>query len=59
YQAVGLEEPKTTPPVITEEPKKEKKYGICGQGTKLIDGVCTIIEKSIVKPAAKPWWKFW
>ncbi len=45
YQAVGLEEPKI----------KEKQFGICGPGTKLIDGVCTIIEKPIVKP----WWKFW
>ncbi len=45
YQAVGLDEPKI----------KEKKFGICGEGTKLIDGVCTIIEKPIVKP----WWQFW
>ncbi len=54
YQAVGLEEPKaeeqkTVPKV------KEKKFGICGPGTKLIDGVCTIVEKPIVKP----WWQFW
>ena len=34
---------------------KEKKFGICGPGTKLIDGVCTIIEK----PVVKPWWQFW
>ena len=45
YEAVGLDEPKI----------KEKKFGICGPGTKLIDGVCTIIEKPIVKP----WWQFW
>ena len=45
YQAVGLEEP-----VI-----EEKKFGICGPGTKLIEGVCTIVEM----PSAKPWWKFW
>ncbi len=45
YQAVGLEEPKV----------KEKKFGICGPGTKLIDGVCTIIKK----PVMKPWWQFW
>jgi len=45
YEAVGLEEPKI----------KEKKFGICGTGTKLIDGVCTIIQKPIVKP----WWQFW
>ena len=31
YEAVGLEEP---------------EFGICGDGTKLIDGVCTIIEKN-------------
>ena len=40
YEAVGLEEP---------------EFGICGEGTKLIDGVCTIIEKTI----QKPWWQFW
>jgi len=45
YEAVGLEEPKI----------KEKKFGKCGPGTKLIDGVCTVIEKPIVKP----WWQFW
>ncbi len=45
YQAVGLEEP-----VV-----KEKKFGICGPGTKLIDGVCTIVER----PVVKPWWQFW
>ena len=45
YQAVGLEEPKV----------EEKKFGICGPGTKLIDGVCTIVEIPIVKP----WWQFW
>ena len=45
YQAVGLEEPK---PV-------EKKFGICGPGTKLIDGICTIVER----PVVKPWWQFW
>ncbi|MDH5431945.1 MAG: fibronectin type III domain-containing protein [Nitrosopumilus sp.] len=45
YQAVGLEEP-----VV-----KEKKFGICGPGTKLVDGVCTIVKK----PVVKPWWQFW
>ena len=45
YQAVGLEEP-----IV-----KEKKFGICGPGTKLIDGVCTIVDK----PSVKPWWQFW
>ena len=51
YQAVGLEDP-----VVEEEEEiEEKKFGICGPGTKLIDGMCTVIEV----PAAKPWWKFW
>ena len=45
YQAVGLEEPKV----------EEKEFGICGPGTKLIDGVCTIVER----PVVKPWWQFW
>jgi len=55
YQAVGLDEPKVEEPK-TEVPKvKEKKFGICGPGTKLIDGVCTIVEK----PVVKPWWQFW
>jgi len=55
YQAVGLEEPKEEAPK-TEVPKvKEKKFGICGPGTKLIEGVCTIVEK----PVVKPWWQFW
>jgi len=45
YQAVGLEAP-----VV-----KEKKFGICGPGTKLIDEVCTIVDK----PSLKPWWQFW
>ena len=40
YEAVGLEEP---------------EFGICGEGTKLNDGVCTIIQKTI----QKPWWQFW
>ncbi|MDH3341976.1 MAG: fibronectin type III domain-containing protein, partial [Nitrosopumilus sp.] len=53
YQAVGLEEPKVDD---IEKPKVvEKKFGICGPGTKLIEGVCTIV----VKPVVKPWWQFW
>ena len=40
YEAVGLGEP---------------EFGICGEGTKLINGVCTIIQKMI----EKPWWQFW
>ena len=45
HQAVGLEEPKV----------EEKKFGICGPGTKLIDGICTIVDR----PSVKPWWQFW
>ena len=48
YQAVGLEEP-------TVETVEEEKCGFCGTGTKLIDGVCTIVEI----PKVKPWWQFW
>ena len=59
YQAVGIEEPtKEEPKAEKTEPKEqepEKKFGFCGTGTKLIDGVCTIIEK----PVQKPWWRFW
>ncbi|MDX1442121.1 MAG: CFI-box-CTERM domain-containing protein, partial [Nitrosopumilaceae archaeon] len=33
YEAVGLEEPKVVEP----------KTGVCGEGTKLVDGVCTPI----------------
>ena len=40
YEAVGLE---------------ESQFGMCGDGTKLINGVCTIIQKII----EKPWWQFW
>ena len=65
YQAVGLEEPGAQKQGDggrlqdgdAEEPKGEekRKFGICGPGTKLVDGVCTIMEK----PKAKPWWQFW
>jgi len=46
YEAVGLEEP---------------EFGICGSGTKLIDGVCTIIDQDYLHsiPTPKPWWQFW
>ena len=55
YDAVGLDEPKVKTPKI-ETPKVETpQFGICGTGTKLIDGICTIIDV----PKAKPWWKFW
>ncbi len=62
YQAVGLDTPNTQkPPVQQNDTAKDpdnaevKKFGICGTGTKLIDGVCTIMETS----KAKPWWQFW
>jgi len=50
YQAVGLEASEVVEPEV-----KVKKFGICGTGTKLIEGVCTVIEK----PNVKPWWQFW
>ncbi|MCE9651502.1 MAG: hypothetical protein K8Q89_00320, partial [Nitrosarchaeum sp.] len=55
YEAVGLVEPtKETPKV--EPPKVEiPQYGKCGTGTKLIDGICTVIDI----PKIKPWWQFW
>ena len=57
YEAVGLDEPKTDTPK-TDTPKTDTpKFGICGSGTKLIDGVCTIID--MPKPKLKPWWQFW
>ncbi|MEX0862017.1 CFI-box-CTERM domain-containing protein, partial [Nitrosopumilus sp.] len=50
YQAVGLEEPKTTPPVITEpvteKPEVVEEFGECGEGTDLIDGMCVIVDDS-------------
>ena len=55
YEAVGLDEPKVKTPKI-ETPKVETpQFGICGTGTKLIDGICTVIDV----PKAKSWWKFW
>ena len=36
YHAVGLPEPEVAEP--------EKQYGICGPGTKLVDGICTITD---------------
>ena len=50
YQAVGLDEP-----TVVEDIVEEKKFGFCGTGTKLIDGICTIVEI----PKVKPWWQFW
>jgi sugar lactone lactonase YvrE len=35
YEAVGLDEPKVVPP----------KIGECGEGTKLIDGICTVVDQ--------------
>jgi hypothetical protein len=37
------------------EPKVEPEFGLCGDGTKLINGTCTIVQKMI----EKPWWQFW
>ncbi|HSB83000.1 MAG TPA: hypothetical protein VLD64_00745, partial [Nitrosarchaeum sp.] len=55
YQAVGLEEPTIEPPKV-EPPKVETpQYGKCGTGTKLINGICTVIDV----PKIKPWWQFW
>ncbi|MBS3925253.1 MAG: hypothetical protein KGZ34_00975, partial [Nitrosarchaeum sp.] len=67
YEAVGLDKPKTDTPKTdepktdtpkTDIPKTDKpKFGICGPGTKLIDGICTIVD--MPKPKLKPWWQFW
>ena len=35
YEAVGLDEPVVVPP----------KIGVCGEGTKLIDGICTVVDQ--------------
>ena len=43
YQAVGLPEKEIT------------NYGYCGEGTKLVDGVCTVTKMS----TQKSWWQFW
>lgn len=57
YEAVGLDEPKTDTPKTDTPKTEEPKFGICGSGTKLIDGICTIID--MPKPKLKPWWQFW
>ena len=48
YHAVGLPEPGSAgqgqQQQDAEAPLPEKAYGICGPGTKLVDGVCTIID---------------
>ena len=43
YEAVGLPDP-------------AEQEQVCGTGTKLVDGVCTLVEEP--KPP-KPWWQFW
>jgi hypothetical protein len=35
YEAVGLDEPEVIPP----------KIGECGEGTKLVDGICTVVDQ--------------
>ena len=62
YEAVGLDKPldvKDNADNIENTTKttdsKLKEYGFCGTGTKLIDGVCTVINV----PKVKPWWQFW
>ncbi len=55
YEVVGLEEPKLEEKNSEESQIQEKKFGICGSGTKLIDGVCTLVKQ----PNVKPWWQFW
>lgn len=37
--------------------KPQKEYGFCGAGTKLIDGVCTVMK--VAKPATANWWDSW
>jgi cytoskeletal protein CcmA (bactofilin family) len=40
----------------TVTPKADlRPTGICGDGTKLIDGICTVTKT----PNVKPWWMFW
>ena len=41
YQAVGLEEPEVAEPEVAEP-----EFGECGEGTDLVNGECTVIEKS-------------
>ncbi|MCA9820952.1 MAG: hypothetical protein KC440_09620, partial [Nitrosarchaeum sp.] len=62
YEAVGLDESLDTKDDVKDDVQntnstdsKPKEYGICGKGTKLIDGVCTVIDI----PKVKPWWQFW
>ncbi|MFB5638165.1 MAG: ice-binding family protein [Nitrosarchaeum sp.] len=46
----------TNPTKDTVTPKVDSRpSGICGDGTKLIDGICTVTEV----PNVKPWWQFW
>ena len=62
YEAVGLDESLDTKDDVKDDVQNTnstdsnpKEYGICGKGTKLIDGVCTVIDI----PKVKPWWQFW
>jgi len=42
YQAVGLENPEEEmPEPVIEEPE----FGECGEGTRLVDGICSILEE--------------
>ena len=45
HQAVG----------ISEVEESQKEFGYCGKGTKLVDGICTVVET----PKQKSWWQFW
>ncbi|EPA06215.1 hypothetical protein BG20_I0584, partial [Candidatus Nitrosarchaeum limnium BG20] len=31
------------------------QFGKCGTGTKLVNGICTLVDT----PKVKPWWQFW
>ena len=55
YEAVGLEEPTLETPKVDPPKVDTPQYGKCGTGTKLINGICTVIDV----PKIKPWWKFW
>ena len=66
YQAVGLDDPAADNMVksdtmsggttATDSASTGKKIGICGPGTKLIEGVCTIV---IDIPETKSIWQWW
>ena len=58
YHAVGLDEPAPDampgPGGAAKEPGK--KYGFCGEGTRLVDGVCVLDRTA---EPARAWWMFW